>query len=192
MTIHIRRGILGDQSPSIAFIGITSDNTSSAKHLHEATSIDAEVGDNDRVNIIDLALTENNGGNKTYDIFGAHYNEYRDLDGAPFSSAVGVVTYINDLKAGIVTTMYLARSLPLGSPDTVNVSVGDTFTYNASKTRGVSYFWDETSFPNGVAPSPYDRRRITGIITQTGTYTINYEVANGLGTRITSVNIVVS
>ena len=193
MTIKITRGILGTQSPSIAFVGVSTDNISSAKYLHEANSITASVGANDTVDIVDDKLSLNNGGGQTYDLFGVHYSEYRDLDGNPFGSAVGVVSYIQNLQVGIVTAMYLRRSLPLTSgSNTVNTSVDTEFTYDATQTRGVSYFWDGTTFPNGVSVSTYDQRKIVGIITQTGSYDINYQVANGLGTVSTSVNIIVS
>ncbi len=193
MTIQIVKGLRGDQSSSISFVGITSDNVSSANHNHEADSITVLLGTNDTVNIVDERLTENNGGGKTYDLHGVHYSEYRDLDGNPFSSAVGVVSYIEALQVGIQTAMYLRRILPITqSGDTVNATANVEFTYDATKTRGVSYFWDGSTFPNGVSVSTYDQRKIVGIITQTGTYDVFYEVANGLGTVQTSVSIIVS
>ena len=192
MTINIRRGLLGEQSPAIAFVGLTSDKISSASYLKNVDTITAEIGDGDTVNIIDEALSLNNGGGKTYELFGAHYSEFRDVDGAPFSDPVGVVSYISDLKVGIITAVYLQGSLPLPSNDTVNATVGVQFSYDATKTRGVSYFWDESTFPNGVDVSRYDRRKISGIITQTGSYTIDFDVANGLGTRPFTVEVVVS
>lgn len=193
MTIQIVRGLRGNLSPNIAFVGVSSDNVSSPSHSHEANSITVLVGANDTVNIVDERLSANNGGGKTYDLHGVHYSEYRDADGNPFGSAVGVVSYIEALQVGIMTAMYLQRSLPLiSSPDTVNATANVSFTYDASKTRGVSYFWDGTTFPNGVSVSPFDHRKISGIITQTGSYNVSYEIVNGLGTVQTSVNIVVS
>jgi len=193
MTIQIVRGLRGDQSSSIAFVGVSSDKISSAKYLHEANAITARVGVNDAVDIVDDRLSTNNGGGTTYDLHGVHYSEYRDLDGNTFSSAVGVVSYIEALQVGIATAMYLRRSLPLTiAGDTFNVTANVEFTYDATKTRGVSYFWDGSTFPNGVSVSVYDRRKLTGIITETGSYNISYEVANGLGTVQTSVEIIVS
>ena len=182
---------MGNESPSIAFIGVTSDRTSSATYLHQADAITPEV-DGDNVNIIDEWLTANNGGGIIYDLYGVHYSEYRDIYGNAFSDPVGVASHINEITAGIVTAMYIRRSLPLGDSHTVNTTVGTPFTYNAVYTGGVSYYWDEASFPNGVDVSRFDRRKISGIITQTGTYTINFDVVNRIGTRSTSVDIVVS
>jgi len=193
MTIQIIRGLQGIQSSSIAFVGVTSDNTSSAKYLHEANAITASVGSNDTVDIVDDRLSTNNGGGITYDLFGVHYSEYRDIDGNTFNSAVGVVSYIQAIQVGIETAMYLRRSKPLTiSGNTLNATANIEFEYDASKIRGVSYFWDGSTFPNGVSVSVYDQRKISGIITETGSYNIEYEVANGLGTVQTSVNIIVS
>lgn len=190
MTIRIRKGLLGNESPAIAFIGITSEETSSASRLLEADSITPEV-DGDNVNLIDDWLSENNG-DTTYDFFGIHYNEFLDLDDNTFSSAVGVASYINDIKVGVVTAMYIRRSTPLVANDTINTTVGAAFTYNASLIGAVSYYWDETTFPNGVDVSRYDRRKISGIITQAGTYTIGFDAVNRIGARSTSVDIIVS
>ena len=193
MTIQIVRGMRGSQSASIAFVGLSSNKISSAKYMHEANAITASVGSNDTVDIVDDQLSLNNGGTSTYDLHGVHYSEYRDLDGNTFSSAVGVVSYIEDLQVGIHTALYLRRSLPhTHVPQPVNATGNVQFSYDATKTRGVSYFWDESTFPNGVTVSSYDQRKISGIITQTGSYNIVYEVANGLGTVQTSVNIIVS
>lgn len=192
MTIRIKRGILGEQSPYIAFVGVTSNNTSSAKYLHEANSFSAEAF-NDEVNIIDDILSINNGGGDTYDMFAVNYSEFRDIEGNQFSSAVDVVSYIESLQSGIVTATYLRQILPVtSSGDTFNATANVEFTYDATKVRGVSYFWDGATFPNGVSVSIYDQRKITGIITETGSYNISYEIANGLGTVQTSVNIIVS
>ena len=52
MTIQIVRGLRGDQSSSIDFVGVSSDKISSAKYLHEANAITARVGLNDAVDIV--------------------------------------------------------------------------------------------------------------------------------------------
>ena len=192
MTIRIKRGLLGDQSPCIAFVGVSSDNTSSAKYLHEADAFRVEVS-GDNIHIIDDVLSINNGGGDTYDMFGVNYSEFRDIEGNQFSSAVDVALYLESLQSGITTAMFLRRSLPL-TPigNTFNVTADVEFTYDASKVRGVSYFWDSATFPNGVSVSVYDQRKIIGIITETGSYNVSYEIANGLGTIQTSVEIIVS
>ena len=189
MTIRIIKGLMGDLSASISFIGVSSDQSSSASMALQADSLTVFTGANDTINIVDDHLSENNGGGITYDQHGIHYSEYRASDGSPFGSADDVVTHIQDLQAGIVSATNLRKSLPIAQNSTVNTPVNVAFNFDATLTRGVSYFWDESSFPNGVSVSLFDRRKISGIITQTGTYTIDYEVGNGLGTIATSVDI---
>lgn len=196
MTIRIVRGMLGDQSATISFLGITSEGASAASYKKEVSDFTAEVGiDTVFVRVVDNALTENNGST-TYELENTHYTEFLDSQGNSFSGAQDVVDFLNNQKTGIVTSVYNSTRVPYrvsGLPvDTVNVSVNTQFSFTASLQRAVSYYWDEATFPNGVEVSRFDRRKISGIITQTGTYNIQFEAVNRIGSYNTSVDIIVS
>ena len=191
MAIQIHRGILGDVSPFIIFTGSTTDNTTAVNIVNRTRTTTAQynIDDGDYVDIIDEAATNNNN-HTTFELYKVHYSEWLDADSNTFGSAENVIQYIEQRieasEAAIEFTQTTAHTLN-GIPDTVNASVGIAFTYNANYYNGVSYFWDEDSFPAGVEVSRYDRRRISGIVTQTGSYTINFQVANHNGTVPTSV-----
>ena len=191
MAIQIHRGILGDVSPFIIFTGSTTDNTTAVNIVNRTRTTTAQynIDDGDYVDIVDEAATINNN-HTTFELYKVHYSEWLDADSNTFGSAENVIQYIEQRieasEAAIEFAQSAAHTLN-GIPDTVNASVGIAFTYNANYYNGVSYFWDEDSFPVGVEVSRYDRRRISGIVTQTGSYTINFQVANHNGTVPTSV-----
>ena len=191
MAIQIKRGILGSLSPFIMFEGRTSDDSTAANRVNRINGISAQYNtdDADYVDIVDDSLSTANN-NTTYELYKVHYDDWLDIDGNSFGSAENVIQYIQQQVTAsqdrIAFSQATAYTLA-GIPDTVNASVGIAFTYNANYYNGVSYFWDEASFPSGVEVSRYDRRRISGIVTQTGTYTINFQVANHNGTVPTSV-----
>lgn len=191
MAIQIHRGILGDVSPFIIFTGSTTDNTTAVNIVNRTRTTTAQynIDDGDYVDIVDEAATINNN-HITFELYKVHYSEWLDADSNTFGSAENVIQYIEQRieasEAAIEFAQSAAHTLN-GIPDTVNASVGVAFTYNANYYNGVSYFWDEDSFPVGVEVSRYDRRRISGIVTQTGSYTINFQVANHNGTVPTSV-----
>ena len=191
MAIQIHRGILGDVSPFIIFTGSTTDNTTAVNIVNRTRTTTAQynIDDGDYVDIIDEAATTNNNYT-TFELYKVHYSEWLDADSNTFGSAENVIQYIEQRIEASEAAIEFAQATPhtlAGIPDTVNASVGIAFTYNANYYNGVSYFWDEDSFPVGVEVSRYDRRRISGIVTQTGTYTINFQVANHNGTVPTSV-----
>lgn len=191
MAIQIHRGILGTYSPLILFTGKALDGTTSANGTNRINGISVQYNtdDADYVDIIDDSLTTSNN-HTTFDVYKVHYSEWLDVDGNSFGSAENVVQYIEQQITAsqdrISFSQATAHTLT-GIPETVSASVGVAFTYNANYYNGVSYFWDEASFPSGVEVSRYDRRRISGIVTQTGSYTINFQVANHNGTVPTSV-----
>ena len=191
MAIQIKRGILGSLSPFIIFEGITSDNTAATNGVNRINGITAQYNtdDADYVDIVDDRLTTANNYT-TYELYKVHYDEWEDIDGNSLGSAENVIQYIEQQISSSQDEISFYHSTGhslLGIPETVNASVGVAFTYNANYNNGVSYFWDEDSFPAGVEVSRYDRRKISGIVTQTGSYTINFQVANHNGTVPTSV-----
>jgi hypothetical protein len=191
MTIRIHRGILGELSPFILFTGRASDGTTSTNGANRINGISVQYNtdDADYIDIVDDGLTTSNN-HTTFDVYKVHYSEWLDVDDNSFGSAENVVQYIEQQITSsqdrISFSQATAHTLT-GIPETVSASVGVAFTYNANYYNGVSYFWDEVSFPAGVEVSRYDRRKISGIVTQTGSYTINFQVANHNGTVPTSV-----
>ena len=192
MTIQIHRGILGTLSPLIIFTGKTSDDTSAANGANRisAISVQYNIDDADYVDIVDNQATSSNGGHTTFELLKVHYSEWEDGDGNSFGSATNVVQYIEQQIVQSQNEITFSQTHPhtvTGLPETVNASVGVAFTYNANYYNGISYFWDEASFPAGVEVSRYDRRRISGIVTQTGTYDIEFQVTGHNGTSLTKV-----
>lgn len=192
MAIQIHRGILGTLSPLIIFTGRTSDNISAVNGANRIGSISVQynIDDADYVDIVDNHATSGNGGHTTFELLKVHYSEWEDGDGNSFGSAMNVVQYIEQQVVQSQNEIALSQANPhtlTGLPETVNASVGVAFTYNANYYNGISYFWDEASFPAGVEVSRYDRRRISGIVTQTGTYDIEFQVTGHNGTSLTKV-----
>ena len=193
MSIQISKGILGDLSPFISFRGRASDGTSATSTANKINSItiDYNSEDSDYVDVIDDNLSTNNN-HTTYELYKVHYSDWLDVDGNSFGTAQNVIQYVQQLVIAAedrITFSQTTAHRASGIPETVNASVGIAFTYNANYNNAVSYFWDEASFPAGVDVSRYDRRRISGIVTQTGTYTIDFQIANHNGTVPTSVII---
>ena len=192
MAIQIHRGILGTLSPLIIFTGKTSDNTSAVNGANRIGSISVQynIDDADYVDIVDNHATSGNGGHTTFELLKVHYSEWEDGDGNSFGSATNVVQYIEQQVVQSQNRIALSQANPhtlTGIAETVNASVGVAFTYNANYYNGISYFWDEASFPAGVEVSRYDQRRISGIVTQTGTYDIEFQVTGHNGTSLTKV-----
>lgn len=192
MAIQIHRGILGTLSPLIFFTGKTLDGTSAVNIANRITSITTQYNadDADYVDIVDNHTTLGNGGHTTFELLKVHYSEWEDGDGNSFGSAENVIQYIDQQISQSENEIAFSKTNPhtgTGLPDTVNASVGIAFTYNANYYNGISYFWDGSTFPNGVSVSVYDRRRISGIITQTGSYDIEFQVTGHNGTTLTKV-----
>jgi hypothetical protein len=192
MAIQIHRGILGTLSPLIIFTGKTSDNISAVNGANRIGSISVQynIDDADYVDIVDNHATSGNGGHTTFELLKVHYSEWEDGDGNSFGSATNVVQYIEQQVVQSQNRIALSQANPhtlTGIAETVNASVGVAFTYNANYYNGISYFWDEASFPAGVEVSRYDQRRISGIVTQTGTYDIEFQVTGHNGTSLTKV-----
>ncbi len=183
---------MGSLSPLIIFTGKTSDDTSAVNGANRISSITTQYNadDADYVDVIDNQATSSNGGHTTFELLKVHYSEWADGDGNSFGSATNVIQYIDQQIAQSENEIAFSKTNPhtgTGLPDTVNASVGIAFTYNANYLNGISYFLDGSTFPNGVSVSVYDRRRISGIITQTGSYDIEFQVTGHNGTTLTKV-----
>lgn len=191
MTIQIARGIRGVGSPIIAFLGKDSNGTGAASPAvfvqHALPEVDP--GDSDLVNVID-----NSSGITTsiYNIGNVHYSEWRDGNDNPFTSSQEVVDYINN-EIQLTTNLLVERSsAPPNELFVTTESVNTPFSHSVAQTNISGYFWDRATFPNGLEVSRYDRRVVTGVITQVGTYDISYETTtvSGTATNILRIDVV--
>ncbi len=193
MAIKIRRGLYGDTSPYIFFTGSSSNGNTAASVRNYIITVTAQLdpANSDNVQVKDLYLSEGNGYD-TFEVQSTPYTEWVDHEDNPFASAVEVVDYINlSISQGVDQVDDLTATPRVGAgSSSYGVIVNNLFTLDAALDLGVSYFWDETTFPNGVEVSRYDRRKVSGIITEAGTYTLAYEVINLNGITSTTIDIV--
>ena len=173
MTIQIRRGPLGDQAVSIAFVGVSSEGSSSVHVVNNINNILAQVSaDPFKVDIIDLNGTENNGGVTTLELFGVHYTDWRDSEGNTFGNAGDVLNHITELKNNFVR-LNTVRVVSAGSSTTVSFATSTPFEYTALFDNTLEHYWNENDFHSTVSVSTFDNRKISGIVTVPGTYVYN-------------------
>lgn len=192
MTIQITRGPRGDRSPIISFVGQDSDEQQAADRFSFVQTITPQVNTTnpDAVDIVDTVASINNNAG-TYILFNVDYADWLDREGNPFASALDVVTYIQDQTGGAVTILEERTSLPVALTTSIGVTVNTPFEFDITHEGGSGYFWDRNGFPSTLSVNPLDRRKISGIMTQTGTYALQCEVANINGITTTSVYVVV-
>ena len=195
MPIQIKRGIFGDSSPYIFFTGSTNDGDSPATQKNYILDIAVGINsiDPNSIDIIDNPLTVS-AGTTIYNFQQYHYNNFIDENGNAFASALDLENYINNQIADSLSNLQRLQEYPNCHHHTTThtTPVGVAFTYSATNYHnGIGFFWDESSFPPGVEVSRFDRRKISGIITQTGSYDILFDVVNQNGISSTSVEIIV-
>ena len=194
MAIKITSGPAGSGSPTIIFLGAASNGNGSVNISNVANRITARINttDADYVEVVDDFLTFSNG-TEMLDIQPTHYSEWVDEDDNTFQNSGDIIGYIDGFKLTAAYHATYVRTLQVlpnchHNTSTVDVTVGTAFTFSASNYHnGIGFFWDESSFPNGVEVSRYDRRVISGIITQAGSYDIDLDVVNQSG--ITSAHV---
>ena len=194
MAIRIRKGPSNGTSPFISFLGITADGTSSASQYNLVTNIDPQFNSSnaDAIDIVNLELTSQNGGTPIYELEGVSFDEWRDEDNLPFASANEVLLYIDDLIDTTVGKINRISASPVGLA-TVTTWVANTpINYQFKIDGGVSYYWNESTFPAGLSVSIFDNRIITGSVAAVGTYPLECEVANNVGitTDIVTLEVV--
>ena len=193
MTIRIARGPRGDASPFLFFYGSTSNGSSAPNEPKLVSNILASVNldDPNGVDVTD-SYASIGAGNPIYDILDAPYDEWEDLEGNTFASASDVVNYINTLATTMTDNVITRISAPVSASSTITVSQNAQFTHSVYQNGVTGYFWDPGAFPNGVSVLEGDRRKITGIITQTGSYTLPYEAGSisGITSNILTIDVV--
>ena len=193
MTIRIARGPRGAASPFLIFYGSTSNSASSTNTVNLVSNIFAAINASNAngVDVVDNYASLG-AGVPVYDVLDAPYDEWEDLDGNTFASATDVVNYINTLLTDMENAVITRISAPVSTSSTITEAVNTPFTHSIQQDGVTGYFWDAAGFPNGVSVVEGDRRKISGIITQTGSYTINYEAASisGITSNILTIDVV--
>ena len=193
MTIRIARGPRGDASPFLVFYGSASNNSSSTNVINLVSNVQASINiDNPNgVDVVDSYLTLG-AGTPIYDVLDAPYDEWEDLNGNTFANASDVVNYINNLATTMIDNVVTRISPPVSTSSTITEAVNTPFTHSIQQDGVTGYFWDSFAFPNGVSVVEGDRRKISGIITQTGSYAISYEAASisGITSNILTIDVI--
>ena len=188
MTIRISLGLRGEYSPFISFLGISSMGQGSGSAIISITSVNASTNGADLVSVENTAESIRNHST-VYELSDVHYTDFVNHYGAAFPNAPAVADYIND-QAELLTENVTRHShlLDVGI-STITVSSGAAFTHGIGESGILNVFWDEDTFPSGVTVSPFDRRIVTGIITNTGNYYLAYDKANSVGISTSSLHI---
>lgn len=188
MTIKISLGLRGEDSPFIAFLGISSEGQGSASAIVSASSINASTNGSDLVSVENTSAS-GRSDNTVYELLDVHYTDFVDNNDASFPNASAVSDYINDQVELLSENVSLKFSRLSVGVSTISVSSGVAFTHSITDPGLLSIFWDRDTFPTGVSVSPFDRRKVTGIITNTGDYYLAYDKANAVGISTSSLHI---
>ena len=190
MTIQITRDPRGDGSPIIAFVGSDTNDQQAADKFSFVQTITPQVNllNPTRVDIVDTEGTLS-GGIPRYVLQNVEYDQWLDRDSNPFASALDVVSYIQTEVANAVSILTTRGATPVAITTSIDVSVNTQFEFDGSHEGGCGYFWDRNGFPPQVQVNPLDRRKISGIMTVTGTFAVQYEVANVNGITSSTVYI---
>ena len=192
MTIRMYRGVGGERSPFISFVGLSSEGSSTTSEINSRINIEAKLsGDTDRVDVVNRIATHSQGSD-ILEIFGVHYTDWRDFDDNTFSSAVGVVSAINDYEYTFNDGHnVLQPTLKAGSSTSYSLTSGNPYSLKIEYDGAGRYYWDQSNLPPGMDISRYDNRIIEGTPTTTGTYIVDYELGNAFGTFPQTVTITV-
>lgn len=186
------RGVGGERSPFISFVGLSSEGSSSTSEINSRINIEAKLsGDTDRVDVVNRIATHSQGSD-ILEIFGVHYTDWRDFDDNTFSSAVGVVSAINDYEYTFNDGHnVLQPTLKAGGSTSYSLTSGNPYSLKIEYDGAGRYYWDPSNLPPGMDISRYDNRIIEGTPTTTGTYIVDYELGNAFGTFPQTVTITV-
>ena len=191
MTIKISFGLRGENSPFIAFLGISSIGQSSPSNLVSVNGINAGTTGSNLVNVENTFETDRSD-TTFYELFNVHYSNFIDDNNEAFNDASEVADYINDKAELLAGNTSLRFSRLNVGVTTIAVSSGVAFTHSITDAGLLSIFWDRDTFPSGVAVSPFDRRKVTGTISSVGDYYLSYDKANAVGITTSSLHIEVT
>ena len=164
----------------LSFIGVTSSTDDPFGKRYTG------IASGSNVSIVKDAMSVA-AGTTIYALKDIPYTRFIDADGNDFTDANNAVNYINT-QAAVGTLRFPTTDQNLE----ITVAMGNTFSYKLDFDRRSSYFWDEDTVPAGLSVSAFDNRKISGQVFATGTYNIEFEVANYFGTTTSTlvVNVV--
>jgi len=177
------QGAGGERSPFISFVGVTTYQSAPTSNINFRLNIEAKLGsDSDHVDIINRIASHTEGHN-ILELGDVHYTEWRDFDDNPFSSAVGVVSFINDYGYTFDDGHnVLQPTLAYGSYLIYTLNSGSSYTIKFEFDGSGRYYWDPTGLPPGMDISRYDNRILEGTPTTPGLYYLDFDITNAFGT----------
>ena len=183
MAIKITPGPAGPGASVIIFDGTSADGNMSVNIVNHRARVQARVNidDADLVEIVDL-VSRNSSGVQLLDVQPTHYDQWLDEDDNTFQNAGDVVGYIDGLRLSYIAEAIQRRSAQLVSPIGITTDSGESFEVTVAGTSYGSIYWDESTFVSGVEVSAYDRRKISGTISSTGTYNFGYTLSTSMET----------
>lgn len=189
MAVHILGGPLGEASPLVKFVG---PGVREAVYLTSQITAAVDPNDADRIQVVDDARTTVEVST-FYAVSSTHYSDLIGEEGETFTSALEAVTYINDLAFS--RNDHISRThgdLSGYGSAYLQVDVNTPFTYEHYVDGAFAYYWRGDDFPNGVILDGYDNRKISGIITQTGTHSIQVSLSNvaGIHTAFLEIEVI--
>lgn len=182
---------------NIIILGTNSDSSiNPSEFSYNGEHLNAVGFGTDKVFIENKTIREDtyNGNNPgpglgytTFELAPVLYSEICDEDGNTFSTQQDAIDYINGLVSSASST-FPHTNVPLTTSGTKDVA----FTYKANYDRGVEYFWDEDTFPDGITVSNFDRRILKINVGVAGTYTLGLEVVNFFATKFDNVVVTIN
>ena len=190
MPITISFGRRGDFSPFMGFLGVSSEGQSSPSQLISVNAVSAGINstNNSNLDVFNTYVNHSSG----YELFDVSYTEFRDENNNPFTDAQSTVDYINDRAQVAQNNTSLFFNYRPFVVNQITVSQNVPFDYKIADPGLLSIFWEENSFPAGVTVSEYDHRIVSGTISSTGDYYLQYEKANAVGitTAVLHIDVV--
>ena len=190
MTIKITFGLRGSNSPFMGFIGISSEGLSSPSSFVGIDAITASVS-SENINGVDIINTNisQNQDAYAYELHNVDYRDFRDDNYSSFISAESVVDYINTEIQLISKNIVLRYTKLPNHVGILTVAQNVQFQYKVLDEGMLSIFWDSNTFPASVDVSHFDNRIISGVITSTGDYYLDYDKTNASGITTSTLHI---
>jgi hypothetical protein len=163
----------------MGFLGVSSEGQSSPSQLISVNAVSAGINstNNSNIDILNIYLNHSTG----YELADVSYTEFRDESNNPFIDAQSVVDYINDRAQVAQENVSLFFNYRPFVVNQITVGQNILFDYKIADPGLLSIFWEESTFPSGVTVSEYDHRIVSGTISSTGDYYLQYEKANAVG-----------
>lgn len=174
----------------MGFIGLSSVGQASPSPFIGVEDIIASVsiGNTYGIDILNTRMSQNQDAN-VYELHNVDYRDFTDDNNNAFISAEAVVDYINT-EASLISQNIILRYTRLPNyVGILTVAQNVQFQYKLLDQGVISIFWDESSFPPSVDVSHFDNRIISGVITTTGDYYLEYEKTNASGITTSTLHI---